>query len=431
LDQGTQERADTSIASAALAVSPPVADFGTVAVGFSSPVPTVITVTNMGGPTSLSPTAAGPFDVVSTTCETLMAGGTCTISMSFTPVAVGPTSGVLTLASGVTAILTGTGIAIHPPIIPDKVDLGTVTVGTTVPSSITVTAPNAVIGLVCAVSGADLVADPTESCPQTLTAGTSCIFGFNFKATTVGAKSDSVVCSAGGAFVSITVVTADVVAAAKLVFTAPTTLYVHGVVGQASSPVSFTLVNAGGSVTGLLTVIPSGDVDQFVIDNQCVLPLAAYSFCKIAAVFKPTSVGAKVLTLTVTDANAPATSAVATINGSNGSGSGSMTITGTSDFGTVAVGESSPVGVFTISNPGATDTDKLTIVVTDAQFVVTADGCSGLVLAAGRSCTISMVFKPSVAGVASATLSASAPGTATTTMSVKGIALSPPSPHPG
>ena len=402
-------------------VSPASADFGTVVKGASSSIPTVITVTNRGPAASLSPSVSGPFAVVSTTCGTLAAAGTCTISLSFTPIAVGPASGVLTVATGISVTLTGTGAAPGAFTVTDKVDLGQVLVGATAPGAVTVSAITAVSGLTCTTSGPDIVADPAKVCPATLAAGASCTVGFNFKSASVGSKSNAVVCSATGATLSSTIV-AEVVSPASLAFQAPATVSAGTPVGTSSSVIGFNLINAGGASSGLLTVTPTGDTTQFVIDNQCIVPLLAKAFCKINVVFKPTTVGAKVLTLTVTEAGAPLTSVVATVNGS-ATAPGSLTLTGTGDFGSVAVGQTStPALVFTVTNPGLSDTGPVTIGVTDAQFVVSADGCSGLALAAGKSCTVSLVFKPSAAGTPGANLSASAPGTAAATLPLKGVA---------
>ncbi|MBN2575163.1 MAG: choice-of-anchor D domain-containing protein [Deltaproteobacteria bacterium] len=403
-------------------VTPSFVDFGSVVQGASSSVPSTVTVTNRGAATSLSPAATGPFAVVSSTCGTLAALGTCTIGMSFTPVAVGPASGILTVAPGVSVTLTGKGVEQASFTMTDKVDLGTVLVGASVAGSVTVTAVSTVSGLSCAVSGADLTADPTQVCPATLAAGASCTVGFIFKATTPGTKSDSVVCSATGVTRS-SLVTAIAVTPANLAFQPPATVTVSSPVGTASSPISFTLVNSGGSASGALTLTPAGATTEYTIDNQCILPLAANSLCKIVVVFKPTSAGTKALTLTVADANAPTTPLVATVNGI-ATPQGSLSITGDGDFGTVVVGAASaPAKVFTITNTGGTDTGVVTIGVTDAQFVVSADGCSNLPLAGGKTCTVSLVLKPSAAGAISAALSASAAGSATATLPIKGVGI--------
>jgi len=313
-----EDRALDSTISAGVTVSPPSADFSDVVQGASSTTSTIFTVTNAGPAIALKPTVTGPFAMVSNTCDFLAAGGECTIGLSFNPVILGKSSGVLIVAGDATASLTGTGVA-----------------------------------------------------------------------------------------------------PAQLAFQPPATVTVSIMVGR-SSPTSFTLVNSGGSAAGAVTLTPGGDVDQFTIDNQCIAPLAPLSFCRIIVVCKPTSAGSKTLTLTVTDANSPTTSLVATVNGDQGS-VGSPVIYGTGDFGTVTIGATSSALEFTLSNPSATDNAPPTIAVTDTQFVVTSDNCSNLPLAAGKSCTFSMVFKPSAMGPCGANVTVSTPGTETATLPLKGV----------
>jgi len=405
-----------------VAVSPPSADLGSVVKGASSSIPTSITVTNKGVATSLSPSATAPFTVLSTTCGTLAVNGTCVINLSFTPVAVGPASGILTVTTGVTVTLTGTGLAPGVLSVTEKVDLQTVLVGASVSSAVTVTAISAISGLSCSTSGADIAADPTRVCPTTLAAGAACTFGFTFKAASAGLKSESVVCSGTGVTATTTVV-ANVVTPAVLTFQNPTSVQVTSPVGLSSSPVTFYLVNSGGYTSGALTITQGVDATQFVVDNQCSLPLAALSTCKINVAFKPTTTGSKTLTLTVTDASAPLTSVVATVIGT-GTAAGSLSILGASDFGSVSVGSTStPATIFTVTNPGQNDTDKVTISITDAQFVVTADGCSGLPLAATKSCTVSVVFKPTAAVAVGANITASASGAVPASLPIKGVGV--------
>jgi hypothetical protein len=414
-----------AVGTVSVSVSPPSADFGSVVKGLSSSVPTVITVTNKGAATSLSPSATAPFAVTSTTCGVLAVSGTCTISLSFSPSAKGPVSGILTVATGVTVTLTGTGLDPGAFTVNDKVDLTTVLVGATVSSAVTVTALSAVSGLSCTTSGADITADLTRPCPATLAASASCTFGFTFKAASAGSKSDSIVCSATGVSAIVTQIVANVVTPSSLAFQIPTSVSVSSPVGSSSSILSFSLVNSGGYTSGALTVTPSGDAAQFVIDNQCLLPLAATSSCKVNVVFKPTTVGQKTLTLTVADASAPLASAVATVIGT-ATTPGSLTISGgVSDFGSVSVGlTSAPAAIFTVTNPGSNDTAAVHIEsFTDASFVVTADGCSNQPLAATKSCTVSVVFKPTTAGLASANLIASASGTASASWPIKGTGV--------
>jgi outer membrane protein assembly factor BamB len=82
-----------------------------------------------------------------------------------------------------------------------------------------------------------------------------------------------------------------------------------------------------------------------------------------------------------------------------------------SDFGTVVDGTSSFPMTFTVSNFGGSATTVVTDTLTGAdptQFHVTADTCAQRVLAGGASCTVDVVFAPTLPGVRTATLAVNA-----------------------
>ena len=69
------------------------------------------------------------------------------------------------------------------------------------------------------------------------------------------------------------------------------------------------------------------------------------------------------------------------------------------DFGTVAVGTTSPLQVMTIKNVGSVPTPILQVSAADpAQFPVKEDHCSSGALRPGDSCTVSFAFVPGAAG---------------------------------
>lgn len=418
-DSGTD--APGSVAVVQLKTDKASVNFGNVVQGQSSTPAQVVTVTNTGGATTVSPSANAPFVIDSTTCGTLAAAATCTISLKFYPSTVGAASGVLTVASGLTVSLSGVGVAPAAFEMTGLKDLGTVVVGATVQDSITVTATSAVSGLSCTTSGADITADPAKACPATLAAGASCTIGFTFKATTAGQKSNSIVCNATGV-TRTTPVTALVVTPASLALD-PKSVTITSPVGTASSAVSFSLINGGGAESGALTVASTGATAEFTVTNECLVPLKPSSICKIGVVFKPTSAGEKTLTLTVTDAKAPTTPVTATVKGT-GTPPGSLTISGTAEFGTVAVGTTSASKILTVTNPGGSDTAVLTVTLSDTtNYVKGADSCSGAALGAGKTCTIAVAFKPASSGSKPASLSVSAPGAAAATAPLTGIGL--------
>jgi F5/8 type C domain/Abnormal spindle-like microcephaly-assoc'd, ASPM-SPD-2-Hydin/Right handed beta helix region len=101
--------------SATLSASPTSVAFGSEAVG-STATAQKVTVTNTGSAaaTISSVTAGAPFAQTSTCGTSLAAGGSCTVSVTFTPTAAGGASANLTVASNatnpsLTVPLTGTG----------------------------------------------------------------------------------------------------------------------------------------------------------------------------------------------------------------------------------------------------------------------------------------------------------------------------------
>jgi len=94
-------------------LSPTSQNFGSEAVGFTSPV-TIFTWTNNSSFTSQVSTAltTGDFAVFSNNCASVAGGASCQIGVTFTPTALGARTGTLTVASSgntLTAALSGTG----------------------------------------------------------------------------------------------------------------------------------------------------------------------------------------------------------------------------------------------------------------------------------------------------------------------------------
>jgi hypothetical protein len=135
--------------------------------------------------------------------------------------------------------------------------------------------------------------------------------------------------------------------------------------------------------------------------------------------FRPTQSGPLSATLNVSASPGGATSA--TLTGTGG-GSAALAISPPSqDFGTVALGSSSAIFTFTVTNTGGAPTGPLNGTITGlngTQFTFGPGQSSSCtfttILAAGATCTVEMVFRPTQSGPLSATLNVSAsPGGAT------------------
>ena len=384
-----------------LTVSPLILNFGSVDVGSTSSTPSSVTVTNQGPDTSLSPTIIqpSPFSLAGNTCNTLPKGGTCTISMLFTPTIVGPAAGTLVVAGSLMVSLNGTGTAPADFTMTDKIDLGTVLVGASVTGKATVTATNPLTDLLCSVQSAgNIKADPTTTtCTPSLAKGASCTVGFTFSSATAGTKSgDEIICNAG-LQTKFTAITAIVAAPAKLVITpangstAATT--------KGSNTINFTVANSGDVKTGTITAAISPANPEFsVTGTTCSVGILPLGTCTVTVTFAPTTDGTKTATLVVTDSGAPTAPASATVTGV-ATGPSNLAITGGPDLGTVALGGTGIPVTFTITNTGGTAAPGVVVSTNNAAFVIGNDGCTGQTLAkTNGSCTLTLTFTPAATG---------------------------------
>jgi hypothetical protein len=295
-------------------VSPALLSFGTVDVGTTS-APATVKVANTGAATAINATITGAgFALSGTTCTGILArDATCTVTVTFAPVAVGSATGVLTIGAA-TVALSGFGTPSGPGSFSatDRIDLGTLLADTTAPVVVQIVPAPSVKALACLASGTDLTL-ASQTCPATGTVATACTYTFTFKSTVAGSKSDSVICSGDGKATQ-TVVTAKVVAPASIV-TSPSSASFRTMIST-SSTVTINVANQGGATSGPLAAAITGSTDFAIVSNECVVPLAPLSTCKIQIEFKPTSIiDTKTGTLTVTDSTAGSAPATTTLTG--------------------------------------------------------------------------------------------------------------------
>jgi hypothetical protein len=411
--------------AASLSIDKPSVDFGTVVVGATS-VEQTVTITNSGAQAvAISPTITGSVMFsITDTCASVPAMGNCSISMVFTPEATGKVSGVLSISGTLAVSLSGTGVP-QSSFTVAGVNLGDkVATNASIPGAVTVTATVGVTDLSCSVSGVDLMPDPVNVCPAVLAAGASCTVGFTFKATSPGLKSDSVACDAAGE-TKTGMVTATVLDPAKLAIVPPTGSF-QTQSGTQSRAVTFGVANSGGLSTGQISVTITGsNPDQFAITVPgCLAPLAGAGSCSLQVVCNPTSAGTKTATLNVADTSGAAATVTAALTCTS-VGPATLTITGTASLGSVVIGSTGTPQTFTVRNTGSTASGPLTVTISDNQFVVTADGCKGMSLDAGASCTFAVSLKPVSPGVLNASLNVTAPSATPGSIQLSGVALAP------
>jgi Pro-kumamolisin, activation domain/Abnormal spindle-like microcephaly-assoc'd, ASPM-SPD-2-Hydin len=172
------------------------------------------------------------------------------------------------------------------------------------------------------------------------------------------------------------------------------------VVGAIGAKKAVTLTNTGTSTLNISGITTSGDFGQAASTKPCGATLAAGKNCKIEVTFTPTQVGARTGTLTISD-NSPSSPQTVALSGT---GTVQATLTPvTATFTSEKVGVTSPAKTFTLTNKQAVPLTGISAMAS-GDFSVSATTCSSS-LAAKAKCTISVVFKPTVTGTRTGTLS--------------------------
>lgn len=381
-------------------------NFGNVQVGVQSP-PIVVTVTNNQAVVlniSGVYTSGGPFSQTNT-CQQPVApnGGTCTITVYFTPTATGTVTGTLTVTddasnSPQTASLTGTGASSAISLSPSSLAFGNQVLNTTsAGQNITATNSGFVNLTINSVAASGGYSQTNNCTGVTLTPGQTCTMTVTFAPTVTGSVpgvitvndtavgAPHVISLSGNGQLAMSM-------SANLTFAATN-------VGSTSVAQTMTLTN-NQSQTATFTYATSGDFSAVGNGGSpCNGTLAAKAKCTFGVTFTPTTNG--VIKGTLTIAPTPSGNVVAgglTGTGQNGAAS-PLAFTPTSlSFGNIGLATSSSKTV-TIKNTTATAVN-ISSVTGGGYYVVTQSGTSpcGGNLNAGKSCTISVTFTPLTVG---------------------------------
>ncbi len=182
----------------------------------------------------------------------------------------------------------------------------------------------------------------------------------------------------------------------------------------------FTFTNTGDGPITISSVATTGD---YAVTTTCVGTLAISSSCNANIVFTPTTTGSRPGTLTFTTNVSGST--FARILAGTGNAAVLPTLSAsTQDFGSVAIGATSSAKVITVLNTSTLATTVGSVAVT-GDFSQT-NTCGTSIPAAG-SCAVTILFKPTVAGARTGTLTVATTGTNATTLraSLTGTGLTP------
>jgi len=381
-------------------------NFGDVQVGVKSS-PIVVTVTNnqtVALNISGISTGGGVFTQTNTCAQPLAPnGGTCTISVYFTPTATGTATGTLTVTDGAsnspqTASLTGIGASSAISLSPSTLAFGNQVLNlATAGQAITVTNSGFINLTVNSVAASGGYSQTSNCSGVTLTPGQTCTITVTFAPTVVGSMPGAITVNdtAVGSPHVVSLTGSGILAlsmSGNLTFAATN-------VGSTATAQTMSLTN-NQSQTLTFTWATSGDFSAVgSTSNPCNGTLAAKAKCSFLVSFTPTTNGIIKGNLTIT----PTPSGNIVEGGLTGTGQNGatspLTFTPASlSFGNVGITTSS-AKTTSIKNVSSVAID-ISSVTGSGYFVVTPSGaapCGGNLLV-GKSCTVTVTFTPLVTG---------------------------------
>ncbi len=416
-----------AVLPAALTITPPTPDFGSVQTGQQS-MPLTLTVTNTGGGASgavaavLGGAMVGDFIIDSNACAAALAPAeTCLVVVRFAPTSVGTKVGTVTASSvpGGSAVANLTGRGIRPsaisiaptPVVFPETLIG----GESIEQTLTVTNSGdaAATGLAPSVAGAhrnDFVIARTD-CAMNLAAGASCEVNIAFKPTAAGDRSASLNISTTGLGLVSAGLSGKGLAPALLSFKTGSLNFGPVEVNKQGAPVAINLQNMGDVPTGAVAITRTGaNANDFTIDSDgCAgKTLAKLEECVIQVRFAPAATGARAGGLSAT--GTPGGTATTSFSGT-GLAPGSLSPDPASlNFPGIVIGNESMALTVTLTN-GAGQAATSALVTTlggdfPGDFILPSatNACAGKSLAGGENCQMAVIFKPTASGARSARL---------------------------
>jgi Abnormal spindle-like microcephaly-assoc'd, ASPM-SPD-2-Hydin len=189
----------------------------------------------------------------------------------------------------------------------------------------------------------------------------------------------------------------------------PTTLvFGNQAVGSASAAQSVTLTNTGTAVLHISSVAITGTnaADFAKTADTCAgAALAVNATCSVSATFSPSATGARSAALAFTDDGVGSPQSV----GMSGTGVASaISFSPTSlTYANQGVGSTSAAQTVTVTNTGTSGLHISGVSLTGTNagdFALSADSCTGAVVAVGATCSVSATFTPGAIGTRTAAL---------------------------
>ncbi len=355
--------------------------FGSLSLGQTSSAQT-LTITSNGGQAlslnTLAITGANPGDFAEMdTCHVptvLQPGNSCSVLISFTPSAPGSRAAAVTITSNASpttesAQLNGTGLAPAPAVtlIPDSLDFGSPTVGSSTPMTVTVTnAGTAALHITnIALGGANMndFSFSGPACNNAIAVNASCTLTVTFTPLAAGLRTASVMLTddAPDSPQAISVKGNAIAAPSAAVTVTPNNPDFGTMTQGTSAPINVTVKNTGTAALQITGVVLGGaNMNEFSFsDPTCSAAIPVSGTCTIVLTFAPLATGAHVASVTLTD-DAPDSPQTINIKGTANPAFSAGAAPGGATTASVSAGQTAQFQLQLTPGPGYSGTVALT-----------------------------------------------------------------------
>lgn len=388
-----------------------------------------ITLTNNGGIalTGIQVQTTGDFQIINGCVASLNAQSACTLTVQYTPHAIGPEAGSVTITDTLRSQaipLNGTGTEpATDTLSPMSLTFPATPVGQSAAAqTVTLTNSGGAALAQLSIHSVGTGFGEANNCGSALAAQSACTITVTFQASSVGNVTGQIIVSDAARSQTVLLSASGVTPADDNL--SPLSLDFGGQIIATTSASQTVTLNNSTQATLSSIHIQSGNPD-FMFTTTCGTTLAAGGSCAIHVQFEPHAGGADSGTITVVDSNRTQQVALTGI----GYLANLILTPGTLSFGVTGLQVSSAVQTLLLSN-GSTGTLTGISVAMSGPFTET-NNCGTSVMSTG-TCTVSLTFSPSATGsqggTATITSTDGAPMTAQLTGTGIAFQLAPASP---
>jgi hypothetical protein len=376
----------------------------------SNPGNAALTITSI----SVTGTNASSFGQTNNCGGSLAAGGTCTISVTFTPAVTGSLSAAISVAGNATgspqsAVITGTGTKPQATLSPNPLAFPNTLVGTSATAlPMTLSNPGAGALTITSISVTGTNASSfgqTNNCGTSLTAGGTCTITVTFTPAAAGSMSASISVADNATGSPQTAAISGTGTQPQATLSPNPLAFPNTLVGTPATALPMTLSNPGTAALTITSISVIGtNASSFAQTNNCGTSVAAGATCTITVTFTPAAAGSLSASISVAD-NATGSPQTAALTGTGTQPQAALSPNPLA-FPSTPVGTSATALPITLSNPGtaALTITSISVTGTNASSFGQTNNC-GTSLAAGATCTITVTFTPATATSLSAAIS--------------------------